>query len=146
MQSEIAVSRDSAAYSRAKMLAEKELSSIADKEIAEANYQSSLAALESAKASLTQAKENVSFTEVRSPVNGVILSKIGEEGDVASSAQALFEIANLVGYETRVFLPVQDWRFVKIGQPVNLRVSNESESSAVGLLAEKAHNLTQLLV
>lgn len=141
MQSEIAVSRDSAAYSRAKMLAEKELSSIADEEIAEANYQSSLAALESAKASLTQAKENVSFTEVRSPVNGVILSKIGEEGDVASSAQALFEIANLVGYETRVFLPVQDWRFVKIGQPVNLRVSNESESSAVGIISRKSPQL-----
>ena len=141
MQSEIAVSRDSAAYSRAKMLAEKELSSIADKEIAEANYQSSLAALESAKASLTQAKENFSFTEVRSPVNGVILSKIGEEGDVASSAQALFEIANLVGYETRVFLPVQDWRFVKIGQPVNLRVSNESESSAVGIISRKSPQL-----
>lgn len=141
MQSEIAVSRDSAAYSRAKMLAEKELSSIADEEIAEANYQSSLAALESAKASLTQAKENVSFTEVRSPVNGVILSKTGEEGDVASSAQALFEIANLVGYETRVFLPVQDWRFVKIGQPVNLRVSNESESSAVGIISRKSPQL-----
>lgn len=141
MQSEIAVSRDSAAYSRAKMLAEKELSSIADEEIAEANYQSSLAALESAKASLTQAKENVSFTEVRSPVNGVILSKIGEEGDVASSAQALFEIANLVGYETRVFLPVQDWRFVKIGQPVNLRVSNETESSAVGIISRKSPQL-----
>ena len=141
MQSEIAVSRDSAAYSRAKMLAEKELSSIADEEIAEANYQSSLAALESAKASLTQAKENFSFTEVRSPVNGVILSKIGEEGDVASSAQALFEIANLVGYETRVFLPVQDWRFVKIGQPVNLRVSNESESSAVGIISRKSPQL-----
>lgn len=141
MQSKIAVSRDSAAYSRAKMLAEKELSSIADEEIAEANYQSSLAALESAKASLTQAKENVSFTEVRSPVNGVILSKIGEEGDVASSAQALFEIANLVGYETRVFLPVQDWRFVKIGQPVNLRVSNESESSAVGIISRKSPQL-----
>ena len=141
MQSEIAVSRDSAAYSRAKMLAEKELSSIADEEIAEANYQSSLAALESAKASLTQAKENVSFTEVRSPVNGVILSKIGGEGDVASSAQALFEIANLVGYETRVFLPVQDWRFVKIGQPVNLRVSNETESSAVGIISRKSPQL-----
>lgn len=141
VQSEIAVLRDSSAYYRANMLAEKELSSIADKEIAEANYQSSLAALKSAKASLTQAKENVSFTEVRSPVNGVILSKIGEEGDLASSAQVLFEIANLVGYETRIFLPVQDWRFVKIGQPVNLRVSNESESSAVGIISRKSPQL-----
>lgn len=123
------------------MLAERELSSIADLEIAEANYQSSLAALESAKASLTQAEENFRFTEVRSPVRGVILSRTGEEGDIASSAQAVFEVANLVGYETRVFLPVQDWRFVKIGQPVNLRVSNESESSAQGVISRKSPQL-----
>lgn len=140
-QSEIAASRDSSAYDRAKMLAERELSSIADLEIAEANYQSSLAALESAKASLTQAEENFRFTEVRSPVRGVILSRTGEEGDIASSAQAVFEVANLVGYETRVFLPVQDWRFVKIGQPVNLRVSNESESSAQGVISRKSPQL-----
>jgi RND family efflux transporter MFP subunit len=140
-QSEIAVSRDSAAYQREVVLTEREISTIAQLEIAEAAYQSSLAALESAKASLTQANENFSFTEVRSPVNGVILSRSGEEGDVATSAQALFEVANLVGYETRVFLPVQDWRFVKIGQPVNLRVSNESESSAQGVISRKSPQL-----
>ncbi len=140
-QSEIAFSRDSAAYERAKVLTEKEISTIAELEIAEATYQSSIAALESARASLTQAEENFGFTEVRSPVRGVILSRTGEEGDVASSAQAIFEVANLVGYETRVFLPVQDWRFVKIGQPVNLRVSNESESSAQGVISRKSPQL-----
>jgi len=140
-QSKIAVSRDSSAYFRTKMLADRELSSIADVEIAEAAYQSSVASMEAAKASLTQAQENFSFTEIRAPVRGVILSRTGEEGDVATSAQAIFEVANLVGYETRVFLPVQDWRFVKIGQPVNLRVSNEAELSALGVISRKSPQL-----
>lgn len=140
-QSRIAVSRDSSAYYRQRTLVERELVSIAEVEVAEATYQSSVAALESAKASLTQAEENFAFTEIRSPVRGVITSRTGEEGDVASSAQPIFEIANLVGYETRVFLPVQDWRFVKIGQPVNLRVSNEAETSAEGIISRKSPQL-----
>ncbi len=140
-QGRIAVTRDSSAYFRAKLLADRELGSVADVEVAEAAYQSSVASLESAKASLTQAQENFSFTEVRSPVRGVIISRTGEEGDVATSAQAIFEIANLIGYETRVFLPVQDWRFVKIGQPVNLRVSNEEESTAQGVISRKSPQL-----
>jgi RND family efflux transporter MFP subunit len=141
MQSKIALSRDSSSYYRAKILAQRELSSVADLEIAQATYQSSVAAYKTAKASLTQAQENFNYTEVRSPVRGVILSRIGEEGDVVSSAQPIFEIANLTGYETRVFLPVQDWRFVQIGQLVNLRVSNEAESSAKGIISRKSPQL-----
>lgn len=141
MQSKITLSRDSSSYYRAKILAERELSSVADLEIAQATYQSSVAAYKTAKASLTQAQENFNYTEVRSPVQGVILSRIGEEGDVVSSAQPIFEIANLIGYETRVFLPVQDWKFVQIGQLVNLRVSNEAESSAKGIISRKSPQL-----
>ena len=140
-QTKIAVMRDSSEYFRQRQLADRNLASASEVEIAEASYLSSLASLESAKASLTQAQENFNYTEVRSPVRGVIISRNGEEGDIASSGQALFEVANLVGYETRVFLPVQDWRFVKVGQQVNLRVSNESQATAQGVISRKSPQL-----
>ena len=60
---------------------------------------------------------------------------------IASSGTPIFEIANLVGYETRVFLPVQDWRFVKIGQKVNLRVSNEASATTQGIISRKSPQL-----
>ncbi|MBO6794681.1 MAG: efflux RND transporter periplasmic adaptor subunit [Balneolaceae bacterium] len=140
-QSRIAVSRDSAAYYRLRTLIDRDLSSPAELEAAQASYQSSVASFQSAKASLTQAKENFNYTEVRSPVRGVIISRTGEEGDIANASQALFEIANLVGYESRVFLPVQDWRFVKIGQQVKLRVSNENNATAEGVISRKSPQL-----
>jgi RND family efflux transporter MFP subunit len=140
-QSKIAVSRDSAAYFRLRTLQDRDLTSIAEVETAQAAYQSSVAAYEAAKASLTQARENFSFTEVRSPVRGVIISRTGEEGDIANASQPIFEVANLVGYESRVFLPVQDWRFVKIGQRVKLRVSNESDATAEGVISRKSPQL-----
>ena len=38
-------------------------------------------------------------------------------------------------------MPVKDWRFVQIGQLVNLRVSNEAESSAKGIISRKSPQL-----
>ncbi len=140
-QSQIAMQRDSSQFERQKTLLERELISESEYDIAFATYRNSLAQYESAKAQLTQAQENFSFTEVRSPVRGVIISRIGEEGDIATTGQALFEVANLVGYETRIFLPVQDWRFIKIGQPVKLRVSNEAEATAEGIVSRKSPQL-----
>lgn len=140
-QSKIALSRDSSQFARQEQLLEKDLISDSEYDIAFATYRNSLAQFESAKASLTQAQENFNFTEVRSPVRGVIISRTGEEGDVASAGQALFEIANLVGYETRIYLPVQDWRAVKIGQAVKLRVSNEASATANGVVSRKSPQL-----
>lgn len=140
-QSKIALQRDSSQFERQQLLLDKELISASEFDIAFATYQNSRAQYQSAIASLTQARENFAFTEVRSPVRGVILSRTGEEGDIASASQPIFEVANLVGYETRVFLPVQDWRFVKIGQPVKLRVSNEASATASGVISRKSPQL-----
>ncbi|MFV1883487.1 MAG: efflux RND transporter periplasmic adaptor subunit [Balneola sp.] len=140
-QSKIAVQRDSSQFERQRSLLERELISQSEYDIAFATYQSSLAQYQSSNAQLTQAQENFNFTEVRAPVRGVIISRNGEEGDIASTGQPLFEIANLVGYETRIFLPVQDWRFVKIGQPVALRVSNEAKATAQGVVSRKSPQL-----
>jgi multidrug efflux pump subunit AcrA (membrane-fusion protein) len=53
-------------------------------------------------------------------------------GDVATTGQTAFEVANLTGYQTRIFLPVEEWRKVKVGQEVNFRLSNESDISGRG--------------
>ena len=140
-QSRIALRRDSSQFARQQQLLEKDLASPVEFENAQATYRSSLAQFESAKASLTQAQENFNHTEVRSPVRGVITARNFEEGDLASTGQALFEVANTTGYETRVYLPVNDWRAVRIGQEVNLRVSNEENASARGVVSRKSPQL-----
>jgi len=112
-----------------------------DYEIAMATYRNSMAQVESARASLTQAQENFNFTEVRAPVSGVVVSRSLEEGDLAPSGQTLFELASDSGYETRIFLPVQDWQSVRIGQNVELRVSNEASVSASGVVSRKSPQL-----
>lgn len=140
-QSKVAIRRDSTQYARQQKLLESNAISQSEFDVSFATYRSSLSQYQSSVAAVTQAQENFNNTEVRSPVRGVVISRTGAEGDVASAGQALFEVANLVGYETRIYLPVQDWRAVKIGQPVYLRVSNERETSAKGVVSRKSPQL-----
>jgi len=140
-QSRIALRRDSAQFERQRQLLEMDLVSDSEYEIAIATYRNTMAQLESARASLTQAQENFNFTEVRAPVNGVVVSRSLEEGDLAPTGQTLFELASDSGFETRIFLPVQDWRSVRIGQSVQLRVSNEASVSATGIVSRKSPQL-----
>ncbi|MEX0721230.1 MAG: efflux RND transporter periplasmic adaptor subunit [Balneolaceae bacterium] len=140
-QSRSALRRDSTQFERQQQLLERGLSSESEFDIAQATYQNSLAQFESARAQLTQAQEDFNNTEVRSPVSGVVISRNLEEGDLASSGAAIFEVASTSGYESRVFLPAQDWRNVKIGQEVNLRVSNESRMAAQGVVTRKSPQL-----
>ncbi|MDX1672329.1 MAG: efflux RND transporter periplasmic adaptor subunit [Balneolaceae bacterium] len=124
--------RDSIQYFRQKKLFEEGLISSTEFENAEATYQNSKAALEASRASLEQSRENLRNSEIRSPVYGVVLTRNISEGDLASSGQVAYEIANLVGYETRVYLPVEEWQMVDVGQEVSLRVSNRSAVSGRG--------------
>ncbi|MEX2478572.1 MAG: efflux RND transporter periplasmic adaptor subunit [Gracilimonas sp.] len=140
-QSRIALRRDSSEYARQQRLNERDLTSESELDIAQASYQNSLAQFESARSSLTQAQENFNNTEVKAPVNGVIVSRALEVGDIATTGTELFQIASTNGYESRIYLPVQDWRDVKIGQEVNFRVSNENGISARGIVSRKSPQL-----
>lgn len=140
-QARVAVRRDSIAYQRQVTLMEQNLTSDSEFEIAEATYRNAVAQFESARASVTQALENYNNTEVKSPVRGVVTARNLEEGDLATTGAAIFEVASTTGYESRIFLPVQDWRAVKVGQEVSLRVSNEESATATGTVTRKSPQL-----
>ncbi len=134
-QSRIAFERDSTQYSRQERLFETGAISSAEFDEARATFSTSRSQLEAADASLTQSREDLANTEIRSPVNGVVLNRLIAEGDVATTGQTAFEVANLVGYETRLFMPMQDWEEVTVGLPVELRMSNRPETIASGTIS-----------
>lgn len=134
-QSRAAFQRDSAQFARQKQLYERDLISKAELDNAEATFQNSKAQMQTARATLTQNQESLDNTVIRSPVYGVVLTRNVAQGDLASSGQVAFEVGNLTGYETHVYLPLEEWRRVKVGQKVHFRLSNRNESSATGRVA-----------
>ncbi|MGK7370507.1 MAG: efflux RND transporter periplasmic adaptor subunit [Candidatus Halalkalibacterium sp. M3_1C_030] len=131
-QSRATFQRDSLQFERQKKLYERDLISSTEFDNARATYQNSKAQLQSSRANLTQSRENLENTVIRSPVFGVVLNRSVAEGDLASTGQVAYEIANLTGYETRVYLPLEEWQAADVGQPVTFRLSNQRESSAQG--------------
>jgi RND family efflux transporter MFP subunit len=134
-QSQAAFQRDSAQFARQEQLMDRDLISRAELDNAQATFQNSKAQLQSARAVLAQNRENLQNTTIRSPVYGVVLTRNVAQGDLASTGQAAFEIGNLTGFETRVYLPLDEWQSIKVGQKVTFSLSNRQESSAAGRVA-----------
>jgi RND family efflux transporter MFP subunit len=134
-QARAAVTRDSLAFERAQTLSERNLSSVSELQNARVAYQTSQAQLESARAALTQTRQNLAYTDIRAPVNGVVISRDISLGDVASAGTVIFELSNLLGYEIRLFLPLSDRRKIQINQPVSLRLTGDTEPAAEGTVS-----------
>ncbi|NGP88420.1 efflux RND transporter periplasmic adaptor subunit [Fodinibius halophilus] len=128
--------RDSLQFQRQKELHKKDLISSTEFDNAKATFESSKAQLQSARANLTESRENLANTKIKSPVYGVVLSRNISEGDLASNGQVAYEIANLVGLQARVHLPMEEWRDVEIGQKVSFRVSNQPDISGKGRVTQ----------
>lgn len=134
-QSQVAFERDSIQFFRQQQLFDSGAISNLEFDQARATYNSARAQLEASQAALTNTREDLENTVLRSPVNGVILSREIEEGDIATTGTIAFTIANLVGYETRLFLPMNDWIAVSVGLPVDLQLSNSQQSIARGVIS-----------
>ena len=134
-QSRVAFVRDSIQFSRQEQLFESGAISNLEYDQARATYNTAQAQLEASEAALTSSREDLENTVLRSPVNGVILSRDIDEGDVATTGTVAFTIANLVGYETRLFLPMADWNAVSVGLQVDLQLSNSRQSIARGVVS-----------
>jgi HlyD family secretion protein len=121
------------AFNRAKKLHDAELLSESDLDTAEATFLRSEAALSTARAQVSQAEATLSTIEtdltkavIRSPVDGVVLTRNVEPGQtVAASFQApvLFKIAqDLRRMELRVDVDEADVSRVKAGQEATFTV------------------------
>lgn len=128
--------RDSLQFQRQKKLYDKDLISSTEFDNARATFENSKAQLESSRANLTESRENLNNTEIKSPVNGEILSRNISEGDIASTGEMAFEIANSIGLQVRVYLPLQEWRNVEIGQPALFQASNQPDVRAEGRVTQ----------
>lgn len=142
-QAEASFERDSTQLERQRELFERDLISRSEFDDFRATFLNSRAQYEASKAALSQSMENLENTKITSPVNGVVLSRNIAVGDVATTGQAAFEVANLVGFETRVFLPLQDWEQVQVGQPVTMSLSSRGSDIAEGVVSRKSAQLDE---
>ncbi len=120
-------------YERALSLFEKDLMSYEEKETVETNYygakadiQSAEARLEQAKSQLETSKVNLTYTIIKSPIDGVVINRninVGQTVAASFQAPVLFQIANdLSKMQVECSVDEADIGKVKEGQKVRFTV------------------------
>jgi HlyD family secretion protein len=134
-------------YERALSLFEKDLISFEEKDTAEANYlgsktdlQSAEARLQQAASQLDQSKLDLSYAIIRSPIDGIVISRnmnVGQTVQASFTAPKIFEIANdLSKMQVECDVDEADVGKVKEGEKVRFTVDAFPESTFNGTVKQ----------
>ena len=77
-------------------------------------------ALESAKGKYEAAQAQLSYTEVRSPISGVVADRPTFAGEMANAGSALLTIVDISSVIARVNIPQSQAAFVRVGQRAHI--------------------------
>lgn len=78
------------------------------------------AQMEAAKAHYESAAAQVSYSEVRSPIAGVVADRPINIGEMASSGSALFSIVDVSRVVARINVPVREAADIHVGRPASI--------------------------
>ena len=128
------------AFTRAKNLLASELLAPSEYDVALANYQSSQAGVKQAEATLRQAVNNLSYTKITSPIDGVVVDRQYDIGQtVAASFQAptLFTIAqDLRKMQVETNIDEADIGKIKVGSTATFSVDAFPEQKFEGRVSQ----------
>jgi len=93
--------------------------------ISEEEYETTLLAYERAKTELDAAKLSYDYTRVTAPIDGRIVERFVERGDMVTQGKALFRMAEFNPLRARVYVPEKDLGKLKVGQDAILEVESE---------------------
>jgi HlyD family secretion protein len=115
-------------YERSKMLHDQQIVTDAEYNVAQSNYAQAKASLTSAQVSLDRARQNLAYTNIYSPIDGVVVERamdVGQTVAASLSAPKLFVIANDLS-QMQILASVDESDIGKIhsGQPVTFSVQS----------------------
>jgi RND family efflux transporter MFP subunit len=113
-------------FNRAKALYATESLTKPDYDQAQARFDSTLAAVNQAKAALRQAQLSLSDSDLKAPFSGYILARNVDVGTLASQSSAAFTIADTRSVKATFGVPEDTLNLVRLGQPLVLQTQSDT--------------------
>jgi RND family efflux transporter MFP subunit len=119
-----------AEYRRAVAVGKSGALSAEETERRRANSLTAAAKVKVAAAQLAEAQARLARAQIRAPADGTILTRTVEVGQTATPGSTLFRLAEGGEVELRGEVAEQDLPLLKVGQPVNVRITGSSKLHA----------------
>jgi HlyD family secretion protein len=103
---------------------------IATKKTLEIGNNGLLSEIKPLQAQLDQIKDQITKSIIKSPINGTILTKYSEEGEIASYGKPIIKIADLESMYLRVYVSGTQLPNIKIGQNAEILIDNNQKEMA----------------
>jgi membrane fusion protein (multidrug efflux system) len=100
--------------------------------ISEEQYESSKTQLDRTAAQLEQAQLNLSYTRIQSPISGIVTVRSVEIGNVVTSNQVVYSVANFDPLLARIRVPEKEIGRIEVGQVARITVETEGENTFKG--------------
>lgn len=127
-------------YERQKQLHDAKIVTASEFSATEANYRVAQAQLRSAEIALNRARQNLGYTRIHSPIDGVIVERnvdVGQTVAASLSAPQLFLIANdLTQMQILASVDESDIGSIREGQPVTFTVQSYQNRSFTGTVQQ----------
>jgi HlyD family secretion protein len=135
-------------YERSKKLHDQQIATDAEFNVAQSSYLQAKASLTSAKINLERARQNLSYTNIYSPIDGVVVERamdVGQTVAASLSAPKLFVIANdLSRMQILASVDESDIGKIQAGQPVTFTVQSFPDRQFSGSVEQVRLNSTTL--
>ena len=127
-------SLDPASYAIAKELADIQVNQVQDeydrlksmhdnKSISESDFAKITFGLQQAKAQQKLHAKNLADTKLFSPIDGVLLKKLCEVGEITGVGIPLFVVSDISKIKVSAFIPENELHFIKIGQKAIVNIA-----------------------
>ncbi len=88
-----------------------------------------MAEAQSLRAQLAQVEEAINRSRIVSPIDGTVLVKYAQQGELTGAGKPLFKVADIKNMYLRAYITSSQLSELKIGQKVNIVTSGSEESS-----------------
>lgn len=107
---------------QARAAVEKALAGLGQVGLQQADVKLAQAQLAQAKAALAEAEAYLSYSELRAPIDGVVVRRNVEPSEMIGEGMTVLTIADPNDKWVHFYLPEDEWRKVRVGQDVTVRI------------------------
>jgi HlyD family secretion protein len=133
-------------FERSRKLHDQQIATDAEFNVAESNYAQARAGLTSAEINLKRARQNLAYTSIYSPIDGVVVERTMDVGQTVAASFAtpkLFVIANdLSRMQILASVDESDIGRIEVGQPVKFTVQSFPGRQFTGMVEQVRLNST----